>query len=377
VTVAPGWSSTVLEAGDPAPELLASWSRRVVARLLDHALLATVGFLAFPVQPVDVPSFVVGFGRQVGPTAASWWSDGWAVGAVVVGLLMQAYLGSTPGKLVAGVTVVRLADGRPAGLLRTIGREVAHVLDSILLLGFLRPLWNRRRQTFADSLVGTVALVARGPGPVAVDGEAGASDGPGRLDLVTRPPGPVAVEGEGGGPQRPSGPGGSTWRRAATVGATAACALALAFQVSMSSTGDGATFRSCSVPATSVMLSAADVEAHPGTATVRRLWVERQQLLGEPGVVVVWALTSVPTGTGPAGDPILRVTFTRADGTGARTVDHTLVDGQVEGARGRPLDDGRTGVRLPLDVVADLGDGWGADVSVVVDGQFSGTCRVA
>ena len=42
---------------------------------------------------------------------------------------------------------------------------LAHLLDAILLVGYLRPLWNPRRQTFADSIVGTLAVQTREPPP--------------------------------------------------------------------------------------------------------------------------------------------------------------------------------------------------------------------
>jgi uncharacterized RDD family membrane protein YckC len=40
------------------------------------------------------------------------------------------------------------------------GRFAAHFLDLfVLYIGFLRPLWNERRQTWADSLVNTLVVV--------------------------------------------------------------------------------------------------------------------------------------------------------------------------------------------------------------------------
>ena len=57
-------------------------------------------------------------------------------------LALQGWTGATPGKRVAGVAVVRVSDGLPVGFLASGLRVVAHLLDAILLIGYLRPLWN-------------------------------------------------------------------------------------------------------------------------------------------------------------------------------------------------------------------------------------------
>ncbi|GAA2720939.1 RDD family protein [Cellulomonas aerilata] len=355
---------------DPPAELLASWTRRVLATLLDHALLATVFFLVFPVQPVAVPSLAITGDQLDGTVPVSWWSNGWAVGAVVLGLALQAYLGSTPGKLVLGVAVVRRADARPAGLLLTVARQLAHVLDAVLLIGYLRPLWHRRRQTFADSLAGTVALATRRPRPFRLGGSGDRSLPPGTPAWeVSREP---------------------RWRRAVVGVATAACAVALAFQVSSTTTSSGPEHRTCSVP-TAGAFTGGEVEVHRATGTVRRLWVERPQRAADPGVVVAWHLqdgaAAGRTRAPGSADTVLRVTLAAADGTPSRTVERTVVEGQVQ-ATGEVLSegqvavpdevlvDGRTGIRLPLAVVADLGDDWTAELSVVTGGQRSGRCTV-
>lgn len=42
-------------------------------------------------------------------------------------------------------------------------RWLAHLLDTILLIGYLRPLWDPRRRTFADGLLGSVVLETHSP----------------------------------------------------------------------------------------------------------------------------------------------------------------------------------------------------------------------
>ena len=55
-------------------------------------------------------------------------------------------------------TQVREQDGQPVGVLMAFVRELAHVVDGILYLGYLWPLWDQKRQTFADKICPTVVL---------------------------------------------------------------------------------------------------------------------------------------------------------------------------------------------------------------------------
>ncbi|MBO1752671.1 RDD family protein [Actinotalea sp. BY-33] len=150
-----------LEAPDLDPGY-ASWSRRVVAHLLDGAILGSIGVLA--AGGLDgAESRVIALTPGLGPSP---WLDApvlWV--AALLLLTMQAYVGSTPGKLVVGICVVDLDEERPIGLLRTLGRWVTHVLDSILLVGYVRPLWHPQNQTYADTLLRTVVLQTSTPRP--------------------------------------------------------------------------------------------------------------------------------------------------------------------------------------------------------------------
>ncbi len=147
------------------PVPLASWPIRVTAVLLDQALVAGVAFLASGSVVYKGPTLHPGVGYVSQDPSGTSVTSGWVVGTLVVMGLLQAYLGATPGKWIMGIAVVRTSTGRPAGALLTILRTVAHVLDSILLIGYLRPLVNRERRTFADSIAGTYVLATRRPLP--------------------------------------------------------------------------------------------------------------------------------------------------------------------------------------------------------------------
>ena len=56
-----------------------------------------------------------------------------------------------------GLRTVKAETGQPIGGGMGIVRAIAHIVDQIpCYLGFLWPLWDDKRQTFADKILGTV-----------------------------------------------------------------------------------------------------------------------------------------------------------------------------------------------------------------------------
>lgn len=146
----------------------ASWRRRFVAALLDGAVLGAVAWLVGG-DALDVPWLQPTIdSADVADSTVPWTSSPVLVGAWLVLLTVQGLTGQTPGRRVLGIEVVRVPGdgpaGGPPGVLRSIRRWLAHFLDALLLIGYLRPLWHPERRTFADSLVGTV-VVHRAPPP--------------------------------------------------------------------------------------------------------------------------------------------------------------------------------------------------------------------
>lgn len=144
----------------------ASWGRRVVAALLDGPVLGAVAWFVGG-NAIDVPSLQPVFDTG-GPQAGlqPWATSPVLVAALGLMLVLQGLTGQTPGRRVLGIVVVRApADGPVGGapgVLRSCVRCVAHLLDAIAFIGYLRPIWHHERRTFADSLVGT-AVVRRDP----------------------------------------------------------------------------------------------------------------------------------------------------------------------------------------------------------------------
>ncbi|HEX3907174.1 MAG TPA: RDD family protein [Mycobacteriales bacterium] len=120
---------------------LASWIERVGGLLLDAVIFG------IPLGIIDV---IIG-NRAV--------SD-------VLGILLSLGLGylvglqgQTPGMRILKIKLVRDADGALLGGGLGIVRAICHYLDTLAcLVGWLWPLWDNKRQTFADKLMSTVVL---------------------------------------------------------------------------------------------------------------------------------------------------------------------------------------------------------------------------
>lgn len=89
---------------------------------------------------------------------------------VVAGLLALVYwiwnwgyrqgaTGSTVGKALLNFQVVSETTWQPIGFGRSIVRQIAHIVDAIICyIGYLFPLWDAKRQTIADKIMGTVCV---------------------------------------------------------------------------------------------------------------------------------------------------------------------------------------------------------------------------
>jgi Mce-associated membrane protein len=134
----------------------ASWSARVgafaVDVLLGVAVLATMALLA-----VTAPW-----------QEWLWWV--FAAVAVLTLLLMAANRWLVPtirgwslGRALFGIAV-RTPKGARVGVLRLVIRDFAHLLDTAaLFIGWLWPLWDNRKRTFADLLLRTEVHVVERP----------------------------------------------------------------------------------------------------------------------------------------------------------------------------------------------------------------------
>ncbi|WP_084100990.1 RDD family protein [Nocardioides luteus] len=160
---APPWAQ---QAYVPSGPPLATWGRRAGGALIDAALLLPFYLVAGVGGGLSQESgfFVTAFGLLV--TAVGWF--GFIGFAVWNHVLKQGRTGYTIGKGVVGIKLIRKAPDSSTGS-ATVGvpvallRQVLHVLDGFCLIGYLWPLWDDKRQTFADKIVGTLVVVEPRP----------------------------------------------------------------------------------------------------------------------------------------------------------------------------------------------------------------------
>ena len=76
--------------------------------------------------------------------------------------------GQTPGKAIMGIRLVD-AQGNSIGNGAGIGRKFVHILDAICFIGFLLPIVDAQRQTFADKIMTTYVVTGVEKKPFSVD----------------------------------------------------------------------------------------------------------------------------------------------------------------------------------------------------------------
>lgn len=73
--------------------------------------------------------------------------------------LRQGRTGCTIGKSALGIKLISESTGQPIGGGMSFVRQIAHILDAIpCYLGYLWPLWDGKRQTFADKILKTIVV---------------------------------------------------------------------------------------------------------------------------------------------------------------------------------------------------------------------------
>ncbi|TDC54786.1 RDD family protein, partial [Actinomadura sp. KC345] len=138
---------------------LAEWGSRAGGYIIDYLIVAAPFFVLYLI------------GNILGASGSG--------GAAVIGLLfiliglaiwIAAFLwicyqegttGQSIGKRQMRIRLVGAQTGQPIGFGMAVLRKIAHVLDSALCyLGFLWPLWDERKQTFADKVCNTIVVRA-------------------------------------------------------------------------------------------------------------------------------------------------------------------------------------------------------------------------
>ncbi|SDP44754.1 Uncharacterized membrane protein YckC, RDD family [Pedococcus dokdonensis] len=182
---AAGWAAPGGYAGPPAQSRfdgpwgpLAPWGTRVLAMLID-SLVSLIGLVPYI---GGIILFVVGapdsrydddysaFEYAPAPDPGSPGLMVAGVVLVVLGLLAMLAIqlwnrcfkmgrtGQSIGKKAMGIRLVDEHSGRPIGAGMAFVRDLAHYLDGAAYIGYLWPLWDDKRQTFADKILNTVVV---------------------------------------------------------------------------------------------------------------------------------------------------------------------------------------------------------------------------
>ena len=149
----------------------ASWGKRAGATLIDFLYFGLVPtvllFIGLGIVLASTKTTVDAYGYPHVSTGG-----GAAIGALLYGLAALLSLvggiwliykegttGQTPGKAKMGIRLVREADGQVLGFGMAFVRRIAHALDgAVCYLGFLWPLWDDKKQTFADKVMSSVVV---------------------------------------------------------------------------------------------------------------------------------------------------------------------------------------------------------------------------
>jgi uncharacterized RDD family membrane protein YckC len=157
--------------GQAGPAAYASWFQRVGAFLIDQLIGALamipyyIGLVLMAASTETTTDPVTG---QVTTTGGS---SGIGVVLMFLGIALsiayyvwnycikQGRTGYTIGKGVLGIKLVKQDTGQPMGAGLSFVRQIAHILDALpCYLGYLWPLWDAKRQTFADKVMNTVVI---------------------------------------------------------------------------------------------------------------------------------------------------------------------------------------------------------------------------
>jgi uncharacterized RDD family membrane protein YckC len=133
---------------------LANWLQRVGAFLIDQLIIAI---------PVAIAVAILAPATERGSGSAALIASLLYLVAFGVQIynrwILQGRTGQSWGKQALGLKLLRMDNGQPIGGGLAFARDLAHILDSLpCYIGYLWPLWDNRRQTFADKVLNTVVI---------------------------------------------------------------------------------------------------------------------------------------------------------------------------------------------------------------------------
>ena len=133
-------------ADSPAanPAAYANWGQRVAAYLIDYLPIIVLELIGVIVHNVA-------FSLLVLLASIGWW--------IYNRCIQAGRTGQSLGKKTLRLRLLREKTGEPIGAGMAFARDICHILDSLACyIGWLFPIWDAKRQTFADKIVSTVVI---------------------------------------------------------------------------------------------------------------------------------------------------------------------------------------------------------------------------
>src|ERR1700722_8421218 len=132
-------------SNQPATVPYANWGQRAGGYLIDVVPVAILAWIGVSISLTVYLLFLL-------------------VGLVYTGY-NRWYLGGTTGqsfgKRALNLRLISEQTGQPIGPLMAFVRDICHILDSLACyVGWLFPLWDAKRQTFADKILNTIVIPA-------------------------------------------------------------------------------------------------------------------------------------------------------------------------------------------------------------------------
>ena len=129
---------------------LATWGVRAGGAIID-ALVQAPGWILTIAGQANGSFGLVALGDLVGLAIFIWNV-----------CIRQGRTGQSVGKSAVGIKLVYERTGLPIGGGACFGRAILHIVDAIpCLIGYIWPLWDSKRQTFADKIMGTLVIRTR------------------------------------------------------------------------------------------------------------------------------------------------------------------------------------------------------------------------
>jgi uncharacterized RDD family membrane protein YckC len=133
-------------ADSPAasPAAYANWGQRVGAYLIDWAPIIVLEVIGSILHNVIISLLVL-------LASLGWW--------IYNRCIQAGQTGQSLGKKTLHLRLLSEKTGEPIGGGMAFARDICHILDSLACyIGWLFPLWDAKRQTFADKIISTVVI---------------------------------------------------------------------------------------------------------------------------------------------------------------------------------------------------------------------------